>query len=937
MKTKTKSQKERYAPLKKLAGIWFNDFLQNRETYLNILIPAITSGDFSRFSESEITIIKEIKANFKKSEWKNFKILFLSTINALEKEIYNSDVLTKAEVFIQNDNFLSFEKLYLGNKNLLSKLQKICAKNLEKYIKNLRADIISLSFEDFKKASSFFYTKAKNLPEKEKGALGLFMEDVEDLIVLLSSFRFKEADAFFYKKKIIKKDEYENLKKKYVLGYFSNENIDEEKALAISSISSNVLLRARAGSGKTSTICLKTVFLMEKYGIRPDEILILAFNKEAKVKLRKDLGEKYGLNNYLNYKNASGFENAKTFHSFAKSICDAQNDNKKENGGRKIADERMRKNLITKAIKSVFSDEKNKKVFYEFYKTSLEVPFKNEVNLSKSSNISFIKGLSQITLRGEIVKSLGEKYIADFLFENGIDYEYEKCIIFTKEEKDVLNIDDDWNIYRPDFYINYQGCEFYLEHWGVDEDVLEPAYARKNNVIDDVSKYVKNMHIKRRYFRKKNIPLIETWAKHSQIKENFEIILKNTLQKFGIKPVKQDENRLFEEVFELNIKSFYKTVESFISTVKKSKLDSFYIERKLKDKNISKRARIFLGFGHRVYLEYQKLLADEGLYDFDDLVIFAAEKVIHTKGDLEFRIFGSEKVKINRLKYILIDEYQDFSKLFFDLILAIKCFNPKLKIFATGDDWQAINGFAGSSLYYFKNFKKLFNNSEVYNLTNNYRSYKNVIETSNSLMVLEGVPSKPVKANEGEVLKINIDKTFVNKEKGSDLIYSFKKDSGLIKAKYLKTVHRLIRLHPNKSFLILSRLNKISGSSLENEFAAKLLRMKTVDNAKVKVMTIHKSKGLEADVVILLRAINGVVPFVHPDFEISTVLCENWQDGFKSIEDEEKRLFYVALTRGREKVYILTESRLETVYLKGLNLKEVSFKELNFENRCFLE
>ncbi len=146
-------------------------------------------------------------------------------------------------------------------------------------------------------------------------------------------------------------------------------------------------------------------------------------------------------------------------------------------------------------------------------------------------------------------------------------------------------------------------------------------------------------------------------------------------------------------------------------------------------------------------------------------------------------------------------------------------------------------------------------------------------------------------------------------------------------------MHRLIRLNPNKSFLILSRLNKISGSNLENEFSVKLLRMKTVDRTKVKVMTIHKSKGLEADVVIILRAINGVIPFIHPDFEIAAALSENLEQGFSNITDEEKRLFYVAMTRAKEKVYVLTESRLETVYLKGLNLKEISFRELNFENR----
>ena len=362
MKTKIKPLKERYAPLRKLAKIWLNDFLQNKETYINTLIPLIISEDFANFTKSEVELLNEIRTNFKKSEWKNFKSLFLSTINSIQKETHNADVLAQAENFLLNDNFLAFEKLYFENKNLLSGLQKTCVQNLEKYIKNLRSDIINFSTDDFKKATTFFYAKVKNLPENEKEHLGLFMEDVEDLLYLLSDFKFKDADTFFYKKKIIKKDEYENLKKQYVLKYFSNENIDEEKALAISSISSNVLLKARAGSGKTNTICLKTLFLMEKYGADPDEILILAFNKEAKVKLRKDLGEKYGLNNYLNYKNASGFENAKTFHSFAKSICDVENAGIEGLSTPKIADDRKRKTLIIKAIENVLLNCENKKI-----------------------------------------------------------------------------------------------------------------------------------------------------------------------------------------------------------------------------------------------------------------------------------------------------------------------------------------------------------------------------------------------------------------------------------------------------------------------------------------------------------------------------------------------------------------------------------------------
>ncbi len=909
---------ERFSPLKELALLWFYDFEQNKKIYLEELIPSIIFGDYSKITDKEKKIIVKIKENLTENEWDNLKIHFTRMINALKIDIYNKDILKKAENYLLNDEFLEFENLYNKNKNLLKRFEEIYRKNISSYIKKIRINIAKLSIKNFKDSVTYFYKTAKNLPDNKKKDLGIFIEDIEKLINILSQKDFLMADEFFYKKNLMPDKIYENLKKNYVLQYFKNKNIDEQKALAISSIQPNILLKARAGSGKTSTICLKTMLLIEKYNINLDEILILAFNRDARARIKEDLYEKYNIKNHPVF-NQCGLENVKTFHSFAKSICKETN----------IAGEIKRKKLINKAIEKVLEKENFKKDFYKFYKTALDISTKKEINIEDDSKIKFVKDLSQITLKGEIVKSHGEKYIADFLFEHGIDYEYEKSIIFTEEEKNELNIDDGWNIYRPDFYITYKGKEFYLEHWGVDEKALEADYFNKNRVISDISKYIKNMHIKRRYFKKKGIPLIETRATDSQIRENFEITLYETLKKFGINPVKQNEEELFNCIKELNIKNFYKTIESFISTVKKSKFDYSFIKEKLENTNLSCRTKIFLKFGIETYLEYEKLLDKENLSDFDDLITGAVQKIFKTKGECRFNT-GNKEIGIKNLKYILIDEYQDFSRLFFDLILAIKCFNSNVQIFATGDDFQAINGFAGSNLYYYTNFKKLFNNSEIYELSTNYRSSKKIIDISNALMMrggFYGILSKPFKKKNGEVFKINVNKTFINNKNSSDLIYSFKKDSGKIKAKYLKTIHRLIRLNPNKSFLILSRLNKISGSNLE-EFNYKLSRMKTIDKNKIQVMTIHKSKGLEADIVIILRTINGIIPFIHPDYEIMTALNKSYRE----ILDEEKRLFYVALTRAKEKVFILTESKLESVYLKDLNLKEISFRNLNFED-----
>ena len=99
---------------------------------------------------------------------------------------------------------------------------------------------------------------------------------------------------------------------------------------------------------------------------------------------------------------------------------------------------------------------------------------------------------------------------------------------------------------------------------------------------------------------------------------------------------------------------------------------------------------------------------------------------------------------------LLIDEFQDFSKLFYKLIISIKKYNPNLKLYCVGDDWQAINGFAGSDLKYFENFKNIFNNSETVetsNLLYNYRSGKSIVGVGNRIMYNRGVPAKAYNTN----------------------------------------------------------------------------------------------------------------------------------------------------------------------------------------------
>ena len=116
-------------------------------------------------------------------------------------------------------------------------------------------------------------------------------------------------------------------------------------------------------------------------------------------------------------------------------------------------------------------------------------------------------------------------------------------------------------------------------------------------------------------------------------------------------------------------------------------------------------------------------------------------KLVTHIASIEIKINNSRSISLNKLKYLMIDEYQDFSLLFSELISSIMKYNKDIKVFCVGDDWQAINAFAGSDLKYFNEFEKYFDGSIQKTLLTNYRSAKNIVQFSNQFMEGKGAES----------------------------------------------------------------------------------------------------------------------------------------------------------------------------------------------------
>ncbi len=830
-------------------------------------------------------LIRRIKAKLKVYDFKNAYSLFESSVVVTREEYEKIEMVYKGEY----------------ENSVLEQIKE----NLKKFHFQ-EADII---FREYTKAAIREKTITKEEYDSMKfEALEEYNSIESDALInriqeLLNHNSYSEAKKIYSENQsIIPPEEYEEAKKQYIKSYFYGnfkKEISEEQSLAVAKLSRNLLVTARAGSGKTSVIAWKTVFLINKDNLSPDEIMILAFNRNAAKEIKNRIRTNYKI---------ESFQNARTFHSLAYQIVQPKQEilfDEKEEFSRKLLSEFVQ-NTVQKMWNPVFKED-----LYQYFRKELKEIERYGISLPPDEYFEFRRNRREVTLKGEAVKSNGEKYIADFLCEHDIRYKYERIIFWGNR------------IYKPDFSILEGNNDIIIEHWGIDE----------NDKIRKVpewwtqtwKEYRNEMKEKRCFCKVKKITLIETSiADLKGGRESFERSLEAKLKQCGIECKKLSKEEIIKRIVEPSIT---RITEMFVQFIQKAKMNEMSLEYISEiSKNISEdKVKIFLKLANKVYKEYEKRLKNENKIDFYDLMRKATERINQTKGNCEIK---DCRIKLKNLRWIMIDEYQDFSKLFFHLINSIRKYNKQINVFCVGDDWQAINSFAGSDLKYFENYKGYFENSDATKLLTNRRSKSEIVEFSNKLMKGRGEPASFQPDNKGgekiidDVSQVRIEcrnDEEHKKEKISDEKFRFKSDNGFLKARYLKKCYEIIKENMGKEIRILFRTNKIYYAGLK-EFENKLKRtflfneLKQIGDFKklIKVGTIHRSKGLEADIVIVMQVCRGFFPLIHPDNQLYEIFGQTPE----KVLQEERRLFYVAITRAKEKVYILKEKGNESDYLK---------------------
>ena len=719
--------------------------------------------------------------------------------------------------------------------------------------------------------------------------------------------------------------------------YFDNKGdsqVSDEQLTAIGNCDDTVLLRARAGSGKTSVIKHKVDFKIRHLGFDPSEIMVLAFNKIAADQVKRDIQQDF---NHLT------FDNARTFHSLAYRIVQPTQELLFDmNSGSHAKQSQFIEGLLEKESNPKFRED-----LYQFFRTELKQMENIGSLLTKEDYYTFRRDAAQDTLGGDPVKSIGEKWIADFLFEHDIRYMYERAWYRDKTGEQ--------GNYHPDFSlaVNSKITDVVIEHWGVDEtDVSQsvPEHWTKTWL-----EYRAEMDLKREYWLVHNqkspnrpVTFLETSIRDMRHgREAFENHLKRLLSNIGVICTKLPQEELIDKVIRRHVARFSRMCLQFVQRAKKQCLTPEDLDKKIEHFDFSsEKEKVFCLIGNRMYHRYAKELARANLIDFDDLMALAVDQIERQRGNVVIDPTSDSALDLNTLKWLMVDEFQDFSPLFFNLVKVLRSHNPSLKLFCVGDDWQAINGFAGSDLTYFNDFGCYFDGAVSLDLQNNYRSQSNIVTQGNAFMAkTNGSPSISkarlrsesirlvysntvfIEQRSNVLLEDNPDKDFMTHQVSRNELVDFDRNGKM--ARLFKACYSIMAKHPlaTTKFMILNRDNYL-GFKYESmpRFKTKLKscfrqheqqEFRNFD-AQVACTTVHRSKGEEADVVIILNALDRKFPNIHSDNELYRLLGISLDEVYA----EEERLFYVAITRAKQSLYIISEKNRESDFLERISYME---------------
>ncbi len=648
-------------------------------------------------------------------------------------------------------------------------------------------------------------------------------------------------------------------------------SLTNEQATAVATDEDVTLVLAGAGTGKTAVITSKIAHLVRNQGVDPSEILVLAFNTKAAKEIRErlpfDLAETH----------------VRTFHAFGLNVIGHAH--RKPTISKLAQDTRQLQQLVHKTLNNLFASSSNHSSeivdFVAYNETTYQSAFDFK---TVGEYYEYVRKSELRTLSGELVKSFEELEIANFLTLHGIEFQYERPYRVHTATKTHSQ-------YKPDFYL--PTYDIYIEHFALDESGLPPK---------EWHRYAEGVSRKRQIHKTYGTRLIETYSWQRQ-KGILRQELRKQLETAGVRlarvPVR-DLLQRFRVWLERLVSWLVELLASFLSHVKTGRMSPDQLRRRADASRDPTRSHSFLSIFELVQSQYEAALAGE--LDFHDLINQATDLLHDGTCPKQYR-------------YVLGDEFQDISAGRMELLKALR--RDDTAYFLVGDDWQSIYRFAGSDISLIRNCGEHLGHVRECILSQTFRFGNGILKPSSDFIRQNLVQTQRMMqpsdrtVDEAITIVVNREQPSVNRTRTADQL------SGLLVALKDIDIRSAISQDSLPSLLVLGRYR----DSHLNLQQAKL--------SNDDFSTVHAAKGREADYVIVLDLADKRrgFPSQMKDDPLMELVMPPDSDGYFP-HAEERRLFYVAMTRAKRGLYLVADSGRPSPFVRELQSRHRNLRQL---------
>ena len=636
---------------------------------------------------------------------------------------------------------------------------------------------------------------------------------------------------------------------------------DEQRRAVVLDDRRNLVVAA-AGSGKTSVIVAKAGWLIRRGFRRPSEVLLLAFARDARNEMQERIRRRLGAD-------AARGVTVCTFHSLGMAII-GEAEGKRPTLAATAENDRKLFKLLKGYVADLLADREFSSTVREWFQDRF-APYKNEHEFKNWGEYhDYIRKFDIRSLKGDTVRSFEECEIANFLYLNGVAYEYE-----APYEHDTATSRK--RQYHPDFRLPEHGI--YIEHFGLD------AQGRTAPFIDG-EKYRRDMDWKRRLHAERGTVLIETFS-HEHADGKLLRNLQKKLAAHGVALSPLSRDKVFAVLDEQGrVDPFMHLLATFLQHFKGARLSFDEIARRAARGADPRRAQAFLRLFRPVYERYQETLADAGAVDFNDMINRATDLVESGRYRSPFG-------------YILVDEFQDISPSRARLLKALLDTALGAQLFAVGDDWQAIYRFGGSDIAIMREFESRFGKYHRIDLETMFRTCDRIASVATDFVLRNPAQIRkkihPMHKADGPAVHLGL---------------PGQEDVSLL-GEAVDRIARHAASHDGTSTVLLLGRYRHSKPRNMGQLARRYPRL------RFNYMTVHRSKGLEADYAVILGLCTGKHGFpaeITDDPLLDLVLASPESHP----NAEERRLLYVAITRARRQVYLLADGGPPSPFVREL-------------------